>query len=63
VVLLAFSQCGGPAAEVCCTTLNFFTSSASAESWAAAHPDTPGQILSQAKAEALGREVFGRLLL
>jgi hypothetical protein len=62
VVLLAFSQCGGPAAEVCCTTLNFFTSSASAESWAAAHPDTPGQILSQAKAEALGREVFGRLL-
>jgi hypothetical protein len=62
VVLLAFSQCGGPAAEVCCTTLNFFTSSASAESWAAAHPDTPGQILSHAEAEALGREVFGCLL-
>lgn len=52
----------GPAAEVCCDTLNFFTSRASAERWTAQHPEVAGQIVSQAHAEEIGRQTFGALL-
>ncbi|MER8046563.1 alkylmercury lyase family protein [Streptomyces sp. NPDC094032] len=53
----------GPAAEVCCDTLNFFTTPASAETWAARHrTDVTGQIVDQAQAEDIGRQTFGHLL-
>ncbi|MGA5215235.1 organomercurial lyase [Streptomyces cinereoruber] len=53
----------GPAAEVCCDRLNFFTSRTSAEAWARRqHPDVTGQIVDQAQAEEIGRQIFGPLL-
>ncbi|MFJ4099864.1 alkylmercury lyase family protein [Amycolatopsis japonica] len=62
VVFAGTSCAAGPAAVVCCGHLNFFTSHASAASWAAAHPDVPGSILSLAEASELGRDIFGSLL-
>ncbi|UUV35857.1 alkylmercury lyase family protein [Amycolatopsis roodepoortensis] len=64
VVVFAGTGCdAGPAAEVCCGHLNFFTSHADAVDWAAAHPDVPGTILSVVEAGQLGREIFGSLLV
>ncbi|MDQ8705163.1 organomercurial lyase [Streptomyces sp. LHD-70] len=54
--------CSGPAAEVCCDTLNFFTGSASAQTWITQHPDVNGQIVDRARAEEIGRRTFGPLL-
>ena len=62
VVFVGRRCCDGPAAEVCCGALNFFTSPATAELWAAKHPDVVGQILTQADAEQLGARIFGHLL-
>ncbi|OLZ51590.1 alkylmercury lyase family protein [Amycolatopsis keratiniphila] len=62
VVFVGTSCDAGPAAEVCCDHLNFFTSHADAENWAAAHPDVQGSILSVVEAGQLGREIFGPLL-
>lgn len=52
----------GAAAEVACGVLNFFTSSRSAQAWAEQHPDVTGTAVDQARAEALGRAIFGALL-
>ncbi|MFE5715156.1 alkylmercury lyase family protein [Streptomyces sp. NPDC056501] len=52
----------GPAADVCCDALNFFTDRSTAETWARRHPDVPGRITSQAEAVAIATETFGALL-
>ncbi|MBT2445280.1 alkylmercury lyase [Streptomyces sp. ISL-36] len=62
VVFVGRRGTSGPAAEICCDTLNFFTSPASAETWTMRHPEARGQILGQARAEEIGREIFGPLL-
>jgi hypothetical protein len=53
---------GGPSADCCCDYLNLFTSSATAEAWAAAHPRIPGEVLTQSEAEELATSLFGALL-
>lgn len=53
---------GGPSADCCCQYLNFFADEAAAVAWAGAHPHIPGQILTQAEAEALGSRLFAPLL-
>jgi hypothetical protein len=55
-------RCAGPSAEICCEHVNFFTSHAAAEAWASAHPEITGGLLSQARALALGEQIFGQLL-
>lgn len=52
----------GPSAEVCCGFMNFFSSASSAESWASAHPQVIGRMLSQDEALELGGQIFGPLL-
>ncbi|WP_327424900.1 alkylmercury lyase family protein [Streptomyces sp. NBC_01527] len=52
----------GPAAEVCCDTLNFFTGAASAQTWIKQHPNVNGQIVDRTRAEEIGRTTFGPLL-
>ncbi|CAO0837000.1 alkylmercury lyase family protein [Streptomyces microflavus] len=63
VVFVGRRSCDGPAAAVCCDTLNFFTSAASAQSWTTQHPDVRGEVASQARAEQIGRQTFGPLLV
>jgi hypothetical protein len=53
---------GGPSADCCCDYLNFFTDHASAQAWAAAHPDVPGQILDQVEAVGLATRLPQPLL-
>ena len=55
-------QCGGPSAATCCGHMNFFTSHATAAAWASDHPGVTGGILSQGRALAVGRQIFGQLL-
>ncbi|MET7714465.1 alkylmercury lyase family protein [Streptomyces sp. NPDC005407] len=62
VVYVGQRSCTGPAADVACGALNFFTSGATARTWAEQHPDVTGQAVDQTRAEALGRAVFGPLL-
>ncbi|WP_049564014.1 alkylmercury lyase family protein [Nonomuraea sp. SBT364] len=50
------------AAEVCCGYVNFFADSASARTWAEAHPQVSGQVLDQQAALQLGVAIFGPLL-
>ncbi|MGW2424244.1 alkylmercury lyase family protein [Streptomyces sp. NPDC001709] len=61
VVGVGRRSCPGPAAEVCCDALNFFTSAATAHAWLQAHPEVRGQIIGQKRAEAIGRQIFGPL--
>ncbi|MGW9132030.1 organomercurial lyase [Streptomyces sp. NPDC055681] len=49
----------GPAADIACGALNFFTSHRTAHSWAERHPDYTGKAVDQTQAEALGRSIFG----
>ncbi len=51
-----------PAADRCCTVMNFFTSAASASRWQAERPEVTGLILSQPQALRLGIDIFGALL-
>ena len=53
---------GGPSADSCCEYLNLFTSKATAEAWAAAHPAIHGEVLTQSEAEDLANSLFGALL-
>ena len=62
VVYLGSRSCPGPAAAVCCDALNFFTSAASARTWAREHPDVTGTVAGQARAEEIARQTFGDLL-
>jgi hypothetical protein len=50
------------AADRYCAVMNFFTSSDSARSWIAAHPQVSGVMLSQEQALRLGVDIFGGLL-
>ena len=54
--------CEGPSATICCGYMNFFTSHATAASWATAHPEIIGGILSQGRALEVGQQIFGQLL-
>ncbi|MEU2607701.1 alkylmercury lyase family protein [Streptomyces albus] len=62
VVYVGQRSCAGPAADVACGALNFFTSRDTARAWAAQHPDHTGKAIDQDRAEALGRSIFGALL-
>ncbi len=62
VVFSARRCCAGPAAEVSCGFVNFFTSPATARAWQRSHPEITGTILSQQQAERIGRDIFGPLL-
>jgi hypothetical protein len=62
VVFVGADAAGGPSADCCCDYLNFFTDAAAAQAWTTAHPQVPGQILTQAEAEDLGVRLFGHLL-
>jgi hypothetical protein len=62
VVFVGRRCCAGPAAQVCCDVLNFFTGDATATQWAEAHPEVVGQVLDQAESERLGAQIFGHLL-
>lgn len=62
VVFVGAETAGGPSADCCCDYLNFFTDAATAQAWTAAHPQIPGQILTQAEAQALSIRLFGHLL-
>ena len=62
VVYIGSRSCPGPAAAVCCDALNFFTSTASARTWAREHPDVTGNIAGQSRAEEIARQTFGALL-
>jgi hypothetical protein len=65
------SECGSddagrgtfvPAADRCCTVMNFFTDHGSAERWRADHPDATGAVFDQDAALRRGVAIFGRLL-
>lgn len=62
VVYIGSRSCSGPAATVCCDALNFFTSTASARTWAREHPDVTGRVAGQSCAEEIARQTFGALL-
>jgi hypothetical protein len=47
VVFIGADAAGGPSADCCCDYLNFFTDTAAALAWTAAHPQVPGQILTR----------------
>ena len=51
-----------PGRRVSCGALNFFTSAASARTWAREHPDVTGTVIGQARAEEIGGQTFGALL-
>lgn len=52
----------GPAADMCCSYLNFHADHASATAWAAEHPHVTGRILTQAEAVTAGEATFGPVL-
>jgi hypothetical protein len=52
----------GPAAALCCDTVNFFAHHASAAQWQQEHPEVTGQVVSQARAVEIGQQTFGPLL-
>ncbi|MDQ2710327.1 MAG: alkylmercury lyase family protein, partial [Actinomycetota bacterium] len=62
VVFVGSRCCAGPAAEVCCDALNFFTDEASVRRWADDHPDVLGEVVGHERAEHLGARIFGPLL-
>jgi hypothetical protein len=51
-----------PAADRCCTVMNFFTTPDAAQQWAAKHPQVTGTILNRQQALRLGVDIFGSLL-
>ncbi|MEV0453867.1 alkylmercury lyase family protein [Catellatospora methionotrophica] len=62
VVVYAASKTIGRSVDTCCSTINFFTSNATATAWTTAHPGLQATVLDQAHAVALGRDIFGPLL-
>jgi hypothetical protein len=52
----------GPVSQTLCPTINFFVSPASAEAYAAAHPEVTGTVLDQADAVRSGQRSFGEML-
>ena len=62
VVFVGSIAGGGPSVDSCCGYLNFFADDATAKAWTAAHPEVPGQILTQRLAETLAVRLFEPLL-
>ncbi|MFB6558341.1 alkylmercury lyase family protein [Streptomyces sp. NPDC056400] len=62
VVFLGRRDGRGPAAAVCCDTLNFFADPSSALQRKRMHPEVHGEIVSQARAAEIGQQTFGSLL-
>ncbi|MGW5942796.1 alkylmercury lyase family protein [Streptomyces celluloflavus] len=62
VVFVGQRPGGGPAAAVCCDALNFFTGETTARAWADEHPEVPGHVVGQARAEEIATRTFGPLL-
>jgi hypothetical protein len=62
VVFVGSVASRGPSADTCCDYLNFFADDAAAKAWTAAHPEVPGQILTQKLAETLAVRLFEPLL-
>jgi hypothetical protein len=56
------SACAGPSAAVCCEYINFFASRSAATTWATAHPEVTGGIVSQDRALEVGEQIFGQIL-
>ncbi|MER7174790.1 alkylmercury lyase family protein [Streptomyces mesophilus] len=62
-VVFAGMQPGeGPAADVCCRTVSFFTGPGTARTWSDAHPHVPGEVIDRGHAERVAAETFGPLL-
>jgi len=62
VVVYAATGSGGRSVDTCCSTINFFTGTASALAWIGAHPGLRATVLDQDSAVMLGRDIFGPLL-
>lgn len=62
VVFVGSRPGSGPAATICCDTLNFFASHESAAIWADEHPDVPGSAVNHTRAEEIAAQSFGPLL-
>ncbi|MGQ0843056.1 MAG: alkylmercury lyase family protein [Sporichthyaceae bacterium] len=62
LVILGGRDDDGPAEEICCDSINFFSSRHSAGRWAAQHSDIRVEMLDLAAAAELGRAVFADLL-
>jgi len=52
----------GPSYRSCCTALNFFASTESANGYLAANPEVSGRAMPMIEAIELGRSIFGGLL-
>jgi hypothetical protein len=50
------------AADICCGTINFFTTETTATAWAKTHPEITGNVLNQCQAWQTGVSIFGPLL-
>lgn len=62
VVVYAASGSSGRSVDTCCSTINFFANTASAQTWIGSHPSLAATVLNQQDAIALGRNIFGPLL-
>lgn len=51
-----------PAADRCCTVMNFFAHADSAARWQTTHPDVTGAVVNQDAALRRGIDIFGHLL-
>lgn len=47
----------------CEGTVNFFASRSSARAWSEQHREVSGQVVDQVRAEEIGRQTFGPLLV
>jgi hypothetical protein len=52
----------GPAADVACSLINFFTDQTNAANWTGSRPDITGTILRQQQALQTAAQTFGTLL-
>lgn len=62
VVVYAATPETGRSVDTCCSTINFFADTNSAQAWITAHPGLAAMILSQDQAVRWGRDIFATLL-
>jgi hypothetical protein len=62
VVVYAATSATGRSVDTCCSTINFFADTNSAQAWITAHPQLAAMILSQDQAARWGRDIFATLL-
>jgi hypothetical protein len=62
VVLYAWRDRSGPAAQTCCDLISFFTGRKAARTWVRTHLYDGAAILTAAQASQLGTDIFGPLL-